>query len=220
MHIENVKKIKGDLSNLDDKDIVTKTNIVGIKEKQETTDESNTAESYSTEQQDKTIEECYRNEQENKIEIKNSKTNVDVDVSETEWTNEKQNEVNFDIVLNSSTIENNLFNNPTIKIKLPSGIEKVVLKESDILYANGLNMEKPYVKKEKDGSTYIIVKLQGQQAGYNENNLELKTNVKIYASIILNKEIESKSDQITVSYTNSYTADGSTEQGDIKKQQR
>ena len=63
-----------------------------------------------------------------------------------------------------------MFNNPSIKIKLPSDIEKVILGDSSIVYGNGLNMEEPYVEQGEDGNNYIVVNLTGTQASYNESD--------------------------------------------------
>ena len=96
---------------------------------------------------------------------------------------------------------------------LQNDIEKAILGDSSIVYGNGLNMEEPYLEQGEDGSNYIVVNLTGRQNVYTESSLDLKTNIKIPVSIILNKDIESRTDKITVVYTNNYTVDGSVEQG-------
>lgn len=242
--VENVKKIKSDVLNVEDRDIVRNLSVVGTFEKEveievessneerinvgatlnidlnlnnNNEEENNGVNVNNTEELEKTTqtveEENYRNDEEETIEVKNSTTNVEVSLDNTNWTNEKQNEVTFDIYLNSSNIANNLFDSPSIRIKLPSDIEKVILGNSSIVYSNGLNMEEPYVEQGEDGSSYIVVNLSGKQTVYTESDLDLKTNIKIPVSIILNKDIESRKDKLTVIYTNNYTVDGSTEQG-------
>ncbi len=212
LHVENVKKIKSDVLNIDDKDIVTKLSIIGINDKEvEKEDEDGKITTEIVE------EESYRNDKENTIEVKDSTTNVGVNVDNTNWTNEKQNDVTFDISLNSSSISNNLFSNPTIRIKLPSEVEKVILNNSSIMYANGLSMQEPYLETAEDGSTNIVIKLDGTQTTYSENNLGLITNIKLSASIILKNDIETKLGKVTIDYTNNYTVDGGSEQGNIEK---
>ncbi len=241
--VENVKKIKSDVLNVEDRDIVRNLSVVGTFEKEveievessneerinvgatlnidlnlnNNEEENNGVNVNNTEEPEKTTqtveEESYRNDEEETIEVKNSTTNVEVSLDNTNWTNEKQNEVTFDIYLNSSNVANNLFDSPSIRIKLPSDIEKVILGNSSIVYSNGLNMEEPYVEQGEDGSSYIVVNLSGKQTVYTESDLDLKTNIKIPVSIILNKDIESRKDKLTVIYTNNYTVDGSTEQG-------
>ncbi len=242
LHIENVKKIKSDESYLDDKDITRKVTIVGINEKEEQVNVEdtinylqsgslnlnspnlnsgnvnvNTEENQGNNNVATQIveEESYRNEKENTIEVKDATTNVEVNVDNTDWTNEKQNDVTFDISLNSSSVANNLFDNPTIRIKLPNDVEKVILGNSSMLYSNSLNMQEPYVETAEDGTTSIVVNIEGNETAYNENNLGITTNIKIPASIILSTDVETRVDKINVDYTNNY---GGVEQGNIEKQ--
>ena len=103
---------------INDKDIVTKTSIVGLAE----------IENALTEELQENTEQTYKTEIENTIEIKEAETKVELNIDNTKWTNEKQNEVNFEILLDTSSPANNLFNNPTIKIKMPNDIDKIILK--------------------------------------------------------------------------------------------
>ena len=204
LHIENVKKIKASELNINDKDIVTKVSITGTEEEEVKTTEGET---------NVVEKEVYTSEKENVIEIKDATTSVDIKVDNTNWTNEKQNEVTFDITLNSSSVSNNLFSNPSFRINLPTEVEKVVLNNNSIMYANGLSMVDPFVETEPDGSLSIVVNLSGSETEYSENDLGLNTNIKLSATIVLNKNIESTTSKVTTSYTNNYTLDGTVEQG-------
>ena len=146
-------------------------------------------------------------------EIKNTQTKVNVELNQIEWTNEKQNEVEFTVSLDSSKIQYDLFKNPTIKIQLPNQVEKVVLGESQLLYANGLAIKNAETVKENNGTISIIATLEGNQTSYDESNLGLVTTLKIPARVILNKDIESTSNIVNVLYTNEY----SKEHGNIEK---
>lgn len=215
LNIENVKKIKSNISNIEDKDITRKIDVIGINEKQvEVDDENNKGNKIL-----QTIEEeVYRAENENTIEIKDAQTNVELNVDNTEWTNEKQNDVTFDVYLNSTDVKYNLFRNPTIEIKLPSQVEKVILNDSQLIYANGLNLTNAVVKTDKNGNLSIVATIEGAQTKYNENNLDLKTNLKISAKIIINKDIEDANEKINLTYTNENAINKNTEQGNVEKQ--
>ena len=213
LHIENVKKIKGNILNIEDKDITRKLTIVGANDKQiEVSDESN--------ENNKTLktveEETYRAESENTIEVKDSQTSVDVNVDNTEWTNEKQNDVTFDVYLNSANESYNLFKNPTIRIELPSEVEKVVLGDSQVIYANGLTLTNTSVETGKNGNLNIVATLDGAQTQFSGN--ELKTDLKISTKIIIKKDIEDANEKINVAYTNQSTVNKKSEQGNIEKQ--
>lgn len=239
LNIENVKRIKSDESNIDDKDITRKVTIVGINEKEEqvNVDETinylqngnlnlNSVDNNVTtgENEGNNVatqiveEESYRNEKENTIEIKDATTNIELNVDNTNWTNEKQNEVTFDISLNSSNIKDNLFVNPSVRITLPSEVEKVILNDSQIMYGNGLELQQPYTETDENGNINIVANLTGKQTQYDTNNLGLTTNVKISGTIILKKDISNASEKMNLTYTNGYTLDGSAEQGNIEKQ--
>ena len=221
LHIENVKKIKSDVLNINDKDINTKLSIVGINEKEveseAQTRDTSVLNSESTTEKQIVEEESYRVEKDNTIEVKDSTTNVTLDVDNTNWTNEKQNEVTFDISLNSASVANNLFDTPSIRIKLPIGVEKVILNNSSLMYSNGITMQDPYLETAEDGSIVIVVNLDGKEESYVENNLGLATSIKLSTSIILNNDIETGLGKVSVDYTNRYTLDGSTEQGTVEK---
>ena len=217
LRFENEKYIKSDNNNLDDKEIISKMTVIGIKEEKIENKEEKT-EGQETENNVQIVENTiYETKDENVIDIKDSTTKVEVKIDNEKWTNEKQNEVNFDILLNSISSANNLFDNPTIRIKMPNDIEKIVLTNETILYANGLTMEKPYVETNEDG-TFIVISLKGKQESYNENDIGLKTDIKLSATIILNKNIKTRNDKIIFTCTNNYNINGVAEENNIEKE--
>ena len=222
LHIENVKKIKSDVLNIDDKDINTKLSIIGINEKEvEVESEIQTRNisglnSEPTTEKQIVEEESYRTEKDNTIEVKDATTNVSLNVDNTNWTNEKQNEVTFDVYLNSNSKQYNLFKNPSIRIDLPSEVEKVILDDTQLVYANGLTLENLEVQTNEDGSLSIVGNLKGSQTQYSENNLGLITNLKIQAKVILKKDIQSTNGKINLYYTNEGIF-GNKEEGNIEK---
>ena len=78
------------------------------------------------------------NKFENLIEIKDAKSSVNFEINNQKWTNKEQNEITFDVYINSNTIKDNMLKNPTVRIKLPEAVEKVILHNSSVVYANGL----------------------------------------------------------------------------------
>lgn len=144
-------------------------------------------------------------------EIKEAQTDVNLSMNTQNWTNEQQNELTFDISLNASNTKNNMFHNPCVYIELPRQVEKVVLGNASILYANGLELQEPYLATNENGRLVIVVNLTGLQTRYNESELGLATDVKIEATIILNKKMESTSETVKVMYANQYTLDNSVE---------
>lgn len=131
--------------------------------------------------------EVYSKEYENRIDIKDSKTNVTLEVNNDQWTNKQQNEITFDVYTNANTINDNMLKNPKIKIELPSQVEKVILGNSSVVYANGLELQDPYLETSKNGNIVIVANLVGEQTSYNDNALGLITDVKISATVILKR---------------------------------
>ena len=152
-----------------------------------------------------------KSEKNNTIELKNSTTNIDFRINNTNWTNKEQNEVVFDINLNSNDLKDNLFNNPKLGIELPKEVEKVILGDSHLVYGNGLELKDVQLQKNNEDKFVIIANIEGNQITYNENSLELKTSIHIPTTIILKKDIESITDNINYVCENNYTLDGNKE---------
>ncbi len=96
-----------------------------------------------------------------KNEIKDATTKIDVKLDNVDWSNRWQNEVTFDITLQSNNMHDNMFKNPYIRIELPNQVEKVILGESYIIYANGLELQTPYIETNEDGKQVIVAQLTG-----------------------------------------------------------
>ena len=111
-----------------------------------------------------------------------------------------------------------MLKNPKIKIELPSQVEKVILGNSSVVYANGLELQDPYLETNKNGNIVIVANLIGEQTSYNDNSLGLITDVKISATVILKKDIEGAIENVNLIYANQYTLDGSTQVEEKNKQ--
>ena len=204
LNIENTKVIKSSMLEINNSKIKTVGSLIGVRS--ETINE--------TEQEI----EVYSKEYENKIDIKDSKTNVTLEVNNDQWTNKQQNEITFDVYTNANTINDNMLKNPKIKIELPSQVEKVILGNSSVVYANGLELQDPYLETNKNGNIVIVANLIGEQTSYNDNSLGLITDVKISATVILKKDIEGAIENVNLIYANQYTLDGSTQVEEKNKQ--
>ena len=202
--VEHTKEIKNTITDITNTKIKTITQITGISEEVTKTEDGT----------EKTVEtQKYVYNHENMIGFQEAKTNVSIRVNDTEWTNKQQNEVTFDISLNANTIKDNMFKNPSLRIELPSQVEKVILQNSGVFYANGLELQEPYLETNENGNIVIVANLVGAQTAYHENALELTTDVRITATIILKKDIETTQANANLVYTNQYTLDGSVETG-------
>ena len=154
LNIENEKYIKSDNQNIDDKEIKTITKVSGINE-EEIVLENEEEGSNNVEIVENTV---YETNNEKNVVIKNSTANVELSIDNSKWTNKEQNNVTFDVNLSSLNMKDNLFNNPTLRIKLPNEVEKVVLNNSSIVYNNGLEMQEPYIETDEVGPVTVYGK--------------------------------------------------------------
>ena len=95
----------------------------------------------------------------------------------------------------SKNEQNTLFENPTIEIKLPSEVEKVVLGDVALLYSDELKIQDVKVV-EKNGYKSIVVKTKGIQTIYNSDSLINGINIIIPATVILKKDILAKDENV------------------------
>ena len=197
LRIEHKKEIKNTLQEAVNIKIKTVSQLIGMKKQ---TEEEQTVETNT-----------FNNEYKNIIDIKDTTSNVNMELNIQNWTNKEQNEVIFNVYINSNTIKDNMLKNPSVKIELPEQVEKVILQNSSVLYANGLELQEPYLETSEEGKISIVANLQGIQNNYDDNQLGLVTNIRIPATIILKKDIENASEKANLIYTNNYTLDGSKE---------
>lgn len=137
-----------------------------------------------------------------KTELKEPETKVELEISKPNLTTVLKNEnVEIRAILNTSSVYNGLFKNPTLKISLPSYIRVVDLKSTNVLLANGLKVKTANLTAE-NGHAVINVELEGNQTEY-AIDAEYKG-----AIIVLNTDLTtdtltpSGTDTITMEYTN------------------
>lgn len=214
LKIENTKEIKNTMDNVIDTKIKTNVGLFEIENNEENLSiDNNKNNDREGENQNKEIIEqglILKSQKKNIIDIKDSTTNVDFNINKTDWTNKEQNEVLFDISLNSNSMKDNMFKNPRIRIELPEEVEKVILGKSFIAYGNGLELKNVTVSEE-NGKIIINAPIEGIQTTYINNSLNLKTNIQIPATIILRKDIENFNNGVTLLFENNYTLNGITE---------
>lgn len=149
---------------------------------------------------------------ENILEIQEAKSNVELNVDDLEWTNEQQNEVNFNILLNANKPKDNLWKNPSFTIELPNEVEKVIINQQGIFHENGLELQEIDTVTNEKGNLEIRGSLFGEQTEYDQNELDLVTNIQLATTIILKKEMQNQPAKIKLSYTNEHKMEENTEE--------
>ena len=174
--IQNDKVIKSSVNNLNAKTIITSSKI-----------------SLS----DQVVENYQKT-----VQIQNAKSNIRLEVDNNSLGNGITNNIIFTAILQSDNGEYNLFRNPTLKITLPSEVEKVVLGDVSVLYGNGLSVAESYVIDNNDGNKEIIIKLEGEQSSYSVDTINNGTNIVIPANVVLKNDVLSTQSIIKANYTN------------------
>lgn len=201
IEIKNERQIKENLREENVNKIQVKNNISLLKNEKETIKKINEETQQEEEIEREYQKEIYSFESVNFEKIKNSETKMDVSVDKTDWTNNVQNDVTFTATLVTNDIKYSLFKNPTITLKMPSEVEKVILGDVSVLYDENLQIANTEVIEE-DGCKVIKISLNGEQSQYTIDSLVNGANVIIPATVIVKKDVSSVDTQVKINYEN------------------
>ena len=112
-------------------------------------------------------------------------------------------QLNLTAVLESSGEHQDLYKNPTIKIKLPRQITSVTSTQlPQLINANGLTLtENNYTIEEENGQKVVNIKLTGEQTRYLGEAIQ-GTTIPIKLMININPNAEGSLEEIVMTYTN------------------
>lgn len=128
---------------------------------------------------------------------------ADIAISKTNLTTVVTNEnVEIRATLDTASLYNALYKNPTLKIKLPSYISKVNLKQTDIVMANGLKIKGTPTVTTEGGSQIISIELEGTSQEYTIDAEYKGTIVVLNTDLIVKTLTPSNSNKITMEFTN------------------
>ena len=139
----------------------------------------------------------------NEISLTEPESVVSVEVNKTDLTTAIENKnVEIRAILDTSNLNNALYENPTFNIKLPNYIAKFKLNSYDILMANGLKI-KSVKPVEENGQVVIKIQLEGKQTEYTIDAQYKGTIVILNTDITTKTLTPSNKNKITAEYTNS-----------------
>ena len=116
----------------------------------------------------------------------------------------KNENVEFSVTLENDTIDDVMFNNPVIKIDLPTNIEAVDIKSCDMYFDEELSINNKYVQNNENGTKTIVVIVDGQQTKYNNVAAQGAT-IKINTDITLNRMTPTTNTQVNLTVENNDT---------------
>ena len=142
----------------------------------------------------------------NEIELKEVTNKAEISINpETLSTVVENKDVQIRAILDTSNINNALYKNPTLKIKLPSYISDIKINSKDILMDNGLKIKSAKVEKE-NGSLVINVILEGTQTEYTLDAEYKGTIILLNADITVKTLTPTNENKIEMYYTNANDA--------------
>ena len=151
---------------------------------------------------------------EESVELKNTSSKADFNVStKTLSSIEENKEVKITAVLLNNDESKDLYQNPTVKIRLPEQVKAVNNAKCKILYANGLELSNANVSDE-NGNKVIVLNLSGSQQAYNTETLE-GTTIILYADLMVDELATNSDENIVLNYTNEI-ASSFADNGEIK----
>ena len=112
------------------------------------------------------------------------------------------NNVEIRATLDTSSVYNALYENPTISIELPEVVENVEVNSIKALYNDELKIKEANLT-EKDGKKVININMEGTQTEYSTENTDIQgTSIIIDTNLELNKLGTSQDAEITMNYAN------------------
>ena len=117
----------------------------------------------------------------------------------------KNENVEIRAILNTNSMDDALYTNPTIDIVLPEYIEDINIKDAKLMFEDEL-VPVSAEKIVENGKTVIRVLLQGTQTKYNLDATARGTNISLIADITARKLTPNKEEQIQMFYTNENTS--------------
>lgn len=121
------------------------------------------------------------------INVVNPTTEIQIGIDKTNLSTAQTNNVNITATLKTNNLKYDIYTNPTIEIILPAEIEKVDIKNINVVNGNGLNKNNPDNEQytDENGNKVIKVQLQGEQKTYTNTDTQVLINAEIQTSKFL-----------------------------------
>ena len=137
--------------------------------------------------------------EEKEVEIKHSKTKVDIAVDNQNLSVLTENKMNITVTLRTDDTQYKLFKNPIIQVELPDGIEKVSAKDVQLLYGEGtLKIKKATLQNNK----ILTIEIEGTQNKYNIGAIQEGASIIIPLTVSFNKTTPSTNSAIRATVNN------------------
>lgn len=139
---------------------------------------------------------------EKEIKLAETTTNAEISINKENLSTLTENkDVELRIVLNNDKENSDLYENPVFEVVFPEYIKDVRIKNANILYGEGLEIQSANSYR-KGNNYYVKVKLTGSQKKFSEGTLTDGTNIVITTDIDVETYTPAKTDEIVMYYMN------------------
>lgn len=138
------------------------------------------------------------------IELYNTVTKSNMEVSKTEFSTLDDN-ANMNIKLNllTNNMDYDLYKNPKLAITFPSEFENITINSVGISFENGLKILNKRVSTNNDGTKTLYIDLEGEQKTYQGNNdVTANTQIVVDANVKINRTVTTREVDLRYNYTN------------------
>lgn len=181
--------------------VEAKANVLSLS-KQETTNGNVTNEQVKENQAQIVISTM---ELEKNITLVEPMTKIETSVSNENLSTMVKNEnVELRVLLKTNDITCDLYKNPKIEIVLPSYIEKLEIKDINLLFDNELTIKNYHTYVNAQGNIVIYVEIQGEQTTYSNDEITKGANLMIHTDITLKELTPTKDDVMEVYIVNEF----------------
>lgn len=136
------------------------------------------------------------------INLEDTESKMDVLVSTDTLSTSTPNDVTFTVTLRTDEEKYELFKNPYFEIRLPSDVSDVQINTVNLLYKNGLSIDRYDVVTDEFGNKAIRVNLIGTQREYTPGLPSAGSTVIIYATITLDRLTTNQESKYEFRYDN------------------
>ena len=136
------------------------------------------------------------------INLEETESRMDLEISSKDLSTTSSNELTMNVTLKTNEEKYELFKNPVIELELPDTIEKIEIKNINLLYKNGLSIENWEVIETEIGTKLIRVVLSGIQDEYKSDGTTEDTTVVINAEITVDRMTANGTGMIKLRYSN------------------
>lgn len=139
---------------------------------------------------------------ENAISLEETETKVEMQMDTTSFSTQEENEVTFNVNLQSNSEQYSIFVNPTIDVIFPIATKNIEIESVNLLYRNGLILKHWDILQNEQGEKIIRISLDGVQEEYNPGTIIGNTSLNIVAKVTLDRLTTSSDGNIKLQYTN------------------